>query len=166
VAALYDHAIKEKPMKQLFLASIVAMALAACNGPKPADTDASTAAPAPAPAPEATAEAGAKDDFPVIVQAAGTEPFWAVRVDGAKLAYSTPETQASPRYFEGARAVLDGLLVVQGGEGADAFRLTLQQAECSDGMSDLKHPFTAEFVLGKDTFKGCARDPSVPVEAP
>ena len=151
-------------MKQIFTVAAMMLALSACNGPKPA-TDAGAAAPAPV-APVAAAEAGAKDDFPVIVQASGTEPFWGVRVDGAKLDYSTPETQASPQHFEGSRALQDGLLVVQGGEGKDAFRLTLQRAECSDGMSDLKHPFTAEFLLGKDTFKGCARDPSVPVEAP
>ena len=164
VTAVGNDVIKENVMKQMLIAGAVLLALAACTGQKPASTDAGTAAPAPAPG--ASAEAGAKDAFPVILQAAGNEPFWAVRVDGAKLDYSTPETQASPRHFEGARAVQDGLLVVQGGEGADGFRLTLQRAECSDGMSDLKHPFTAEFVLGKDTFKGCARDPSVPVEAP
>ena len=152
-------------MKQILTLTALVVALSACNGPKPA-ADSSATTPAPV-APAAPAEAvAAKDDFPVIVQAFGNEPFWGVRVDGAKLDYSTPETQASPRHFEGARAVQDGLLVVQGGEGVDGFRLTLQRAECSDGMSDLKHPFTAEFVLGKDTFKGCARDPSVPVEAP
>lgn len=155
-------------MKQILtlaaLAALVA-ALSACNGPKPA-ADSSATAPAPVAPVAAAEEVAAKDDFPVILQASGTEPFWGVRVDGAKLDYSTPETQASPQHFEGSRVLQDGLLVVQGGEGKDAFRLTLQRAECSDGMSDLKHPFTAEFVLGKDTFKGCARDPSVPVEAP
>ena len=152
-------------MKQILTLAALVVALSACNGPKPA-ADSSATTPAPA-APVAAAEAvAAQDDFPVIVQASGTEPFWGVRVDGAKLDYSTPETQASPLHLEGSRTLQDGLLVVQGGEGKEAFRLTVQRAECSDGMSDLKHPFTAEFVLGKDTFKGCARDPSVPVEAP
>ncbi|PZU27353.1 MAG: hypothetical protein DI584_09240 [Stenotrophomonas sp.] len=165
VSSIGNDAIKEKTMKQILTLAALVVALSACNGPKPA-ADSSATTPVPA-APVAAAEAvAAKDDFPVIVQASGTEPFWGVRVDGAKLDYSTPETQASPLHLEGSRALQDGLLVVQGGEGKEAFRLTVQRAECSDGMSDLKHPFTAEFVLGKDTFKGCARDPSVPVEAP
>ena len=159
-----NDVIKEKTMKKVFAAAAVVLALSACNGSKPA-ADSNAGAPAPV-APVAPAEVAPKDDFPAIVQAFGNEPFWSVRAEGGELDYSTPETQASPLHFEGSRTLQDGLLVVQGGEGKDAFRLTLQRAECSDGMSDLKHPFTAEFVLGKDSFKGCGRDPSVPVEAP
>jgi len=150
-------------MKQFCSAAVLVLALGACTGKPPADAGSAVTAPAATPAGTAVP---AGDDFPAVLQASGTEPFWGVRVEGAKLAYTTPETQDTPRNFEGERTLHEGLLVVQGGDGDGAFRLTVERAACSDGMSDLSHPFTAEFVLGKDTFKGCARDPSVPVEAP
>jgi uncharacterized membrane protein len=122
---------------------------------------------AAAPAPAAVDAAGAAtDDYPAVLQAAGTEPFWGVRVDGAALDYTTPDTQQNPQHFEGTRELREGRLLVHGGEGQGAFRLTIERVTCSDGMSDLEHPYTAEFVLGAETLKGCARDPSVPVQAP
>jgi uncharacterized membrane protein len=47
--------------------------------------------------------------------------------------------------------------VFSGGEGADALRLTLRKAACSDGMSDRRYPFTAEVEAGGEMLKGCAR---------
>lgn len=149
-------------MKQAYMGLVLLATLAACSQPAPPVAE----TPAPAPAPAAEPVVAASTDFPQVLQASGTEPFWGVRVEGGTLDYTTPETQDAPRHFEGARSLVDGLLQVQGGEGDNAFRLTIERASCSDGMSDLSHPFTAEFVLGKDTFKGCARDPAVPVEAP
>lgn len=137
------------------------LALLACSRQTPAPVATAPSASSPA----ITAPAAA-DDYPAVLQASGTEPFWGVRVEGAALDYTTPDIQQSPRHFEGARDVRDGRLRVQGGEGQDAFRLTIERARCSDGMSDLEHPYTAEFVLGAETFKGCARDPAVPVPAP
>jgi uncharacterized membrane protein len=125
------------------------------------------AAPAtPAAATVVAEPVAAADEYPAVLQASGTEPFWGVRVSGAALDYTTPETQQSPRHFEGVRELRDGRLLVHGGEGEGAFRLTLERATCSDGMSDLEHPYTAEFVLDAETFKGCARDPAVPIKAP
>ncbi len=153
-------------MKHTGMGLLLVIALAGCTQSTPPET-----APAAQNAPDKAAETAApavaaKDDFPQVLQASGTEPFWGVRVDGAALDYTTPETQDTPRHFEGTRELRDGLLVVHGGQGDDAFQLTLERAECSDGMSDLSHPFTAEFVLGKDTWKGCARDPAVATEKP
>lgn len=147
-------------MKHAWMGLVLLATLAACSQQK------SPVAEMPAPAPAAGPALAANDDFPKVLQASGTEPFWGVRVDGGKLEYTTPETQATPRHFEGERRVSNGQLQVQGGTGDNAFHLTINRATCSDGMSDLSHAFTAEFVLGKQTFKGCARDPAVPMEAP
>lgn len=136
------------------------LGLLACSPQTP--QSAASAIPSSAPA----TSAPAADDYPAVLQAAGTEPFWGVRVDGSALDYSTPDTPQSPRHFEGIREVRDGRLLVHGGEGEGVFRLTLERAACSDGMSDVTHPYMAEFVLGAETFKGCARDPAVPVQAP
>ncbi len=147
-------------MKHAWMGMVLLATLAACSQQKPPVVE------TPAPAPAAKPADTANDEFPQVLQASGTEPFWGVRVEGGTLEYTTPETQSTPRHFEGNRRAADGQLQVQGGEGDGAFRLTLERASCSDGMSDLQHPFRAEFVLGKQTFKGCARDPAVPMEAP
>lgn len=144
-------------MKKMYLGLALVIALAGCKQPVPEATTSSGV--------DTPTAAMPAEDFPATLQAAGTEPFWGVRVEGGKLSYTTPETMDAPRMFEGKRELHDGALTVQGGEGDAAFKLTIARGECSDGMSDLRHPFSAEFVLGKDTFKGCARDPAVPVEA-
>lgn len=145
-------------MKKMYLGLALVIALAGC---KPPATETTTSSGVDEPTAVVPAE-----DFPATLQASGTEPFWGVRAEGGKLSYTTPETMDAPRTFEGKRELQEGALIVQGGEGDAAFKLTIKRGECSDGMSDLQHPFSAEFVLGKDTFKGCARDPAVPVEAP
>lgn len=145
-------------MKKMYLGLALLVALAGCKQPVP---EAVTSSGVDGPAAVVPAE-----DFPATLQASGTEPFWGVRAEGGKLTYTTPETLDTPRTFEGKREVQDGALTVHGGEGDAAFKLTIKRGECSDGMSDLGHPFSADFVLGKDTFKGCARDLAVPVEAP
>lgn len=152
-------------MKQLCISAAMVLALSACNAQKPAATD-DAAATQPAPTALAAVDGNAKGEFPQVLQASGTEPFWGVLADGGRLTYTTPETMDKPRVFEGTHEVKDGVLTVKGGEGDAAFGLTIRKGECSDGMSDLSYPFTSEFVLGKQTFKGCARDPSVPTEAP
>ncbi len=147
-------------MKQAWMGLALVMGLAGCTQAPPA----TPAEPAPPVAGEATVVPAPA--FPGVLQASGTEPFWGVLVDGGRLTYTTPETMDRPRMFEGTAALKDDVLTVQGGEGEDAFVLTIRRGACSDGMSDLSYPFTSAFVLGKQTFKGCARDPSVPVEAP
>lgn len=148
-------------MKKMYIGMALLMALAGCKQPAPAAPEAA-AEPAVAEQPAAVVSS----EFPAVLQASGTEPFWGVRVEDGKLSYTTPETMDAPHLLEGKRELVDGALTVQGGEGDAAFKITIKHGECSDGMSDLSHPFSAEFVLGKDTFKGCARDPSVAVEAP
>ncbi|WP_305805568.1 hypothetical protein [Stenotrophomonas sp. YIM B06876] len=137
------------------------LGLLACSRQAPEPVAAAPSGSSPA----ITAPAAA-DDYPAVLQAAGTEPFWGVRVSGAALDYTTPDTRQNPQHLQGTREMRDGRLLVHGGEGQGAFRLTIQRASCSDGMSDLAHPYTAQFVLGAETFKGCARDPAVPVQAP
>ena len=105
------------------------------------------------------------DDVPLRFRAIGTEPFWSVQVQDGKLTYSTPDMPDGltvPATLRRSGQIVTYSATIDG----KPLELEVSRQTCSDGMSDLKHPFTAEFVLGKDTFKGCARDPSVPVEAP
>ena len=53
------------------------LGLVACKPQAVEPTASAETSPAPA------AEVAAADDYPAVLQAAGTEPFWGVRVDGA-----------------------------------------------------------------------------------
>lgn len=145
-------------MKKIGIGLGVLMALAACKPSPPSPQGAS--------GPIAAEPAAASAEFPVALQVAGVEPFWGVKVEGAALTYTTPETMDQPRLLQGRREQHGDVLSVHGGEGEGTFMLSIHRGPCSDGMSDLSHPFSAEFVLGKERFKGCARDLSLPVEAP
>ncbi len=107
--------------------------------------------PAPRDPPEVSAFA-----LPERFTALGTEPFWAAKVDGARLTYSTPEDQAGrtipvTRRNEARVAVIEGML------DGRLLRLRIGAGPCSDGMSDVVYPFAVERTEGAAVHNGCAR---------
>lgn len=133
--------------------------LMACS---PATPDANT--PARMPAREAAA---AQADtgmavFPANLQAAGVEPFWGVKVEGAALTYTTPETMEAPRRLQATRSIDADGLHLAGADGGMPFRLDVRREPCSDGMSDQEYPFSVSWRLDGRTAKGCAFDPASP----
>ena len=115
--------------------------------------NASVAAAAP-PAPAEPAAAALR--LPARFTALGTEPFWAAKVDGARLTYITPEDQvgqpiAVARTSQGDSvefaATLAGKRLV----------LTVSVGPCSDGMSDTVYPFAVRRRHGDDEQRGCGR---------
>ncbi|WP_395673506.1 COG3650 family protein [Phenylobacterium sp.] len=137
----------------------LALLLAACG--REAETPAKTAAPpAPAAAPKPP---GTVSDFSQPMIARGTEPFWAVKIDGtrftlsepgqADVAFEAPGARISPGRADWTATGPDGRTLV----------VTLYVSECSDGMSDLRYPMTAEVETAGRTLRGCAAKAS---EAP
>lgn len=111
------------------------------------------APPAPEPAPEAVL-GGVDLNAPVRVL--GTEPFWAVTIDGRELVYSgvdRPEQRApnAGPQMQGAAAVWSART-----DQAQDLSVTLVATECSDGMSDRAYPLTARVRIGDETLNGCA----------
>lgn len=99
---------------------------------------------------------GASFALPERFTALGTEPFWAAKVDGARLTYSTPEDQAGrtisvTRRNEARVAVIEGML------DGRLLRLRIGTGPCSDGMSDVVYPFAVERSEGTAIHHGCAR---------
>ena len=89
------------------------------------------------------------------LNAAGTEPFWSIRVEDGVLVYSTPEnidgTSAPVERFAGRGGVsFSGTLA---GEQID---LAITPGQCSDGMSDRTYPFHATLAIGAGQRSGCA----------
>lgn len=106
---------------------------------------------APASRPAATPFA-----LPERFTALGTEPFWAAKVDGARLTYSTPEDQAG-RTISVTRRNKTRVAVVEGMLGGRPLRLRIGAGPCSDGMSDVVYPFAVERTEGDVVHNGCAR---------
>lgn len=85
----------------------------------------------------------------------GNEPFWSVEARGGTLVFSTPEDQTGIT-LQGRRVPsLVGTVILGQSEGGE-FHLGITPGECSDGMSDRTHAYAATFILGGQTYKGCA----------
>lgn len=128
-----------------------ALALGACE---PAEVGSGPTAPKPAPAP---APAAANMDISQPITARGTEPFWALHItDGSTFRLTRPEQpdltgKAPGATVEPGRAVW----VAQMADGRQ-MTVTLYRSECSDGMSDIRYPMSAEVVLPNERLSGCA----------
>lgn len=136
-------------MRHALLAA--AVLLAACQ-PKAPD---GASAPPPDNAPTAAAPATVMDISKPIT-ARGNEPFWALVIDGVTLKLTRPDhpdliAQASGAAIEGGRAVW-----IAKGPGGEQLTVTLYASDCSDGMSDLKYPMSAEVAVLNETLQGCA----------
>lgn len=137
--------------------------LTGCGGPVPSTarsgtttTEAAPTAPAQTPSAPPTGQLSGPARLPDRMRALGTEPFWGVEIDGARLVYTTPEDQQG-RTVDAVRedsaiastwtAQLDG----------KRFELTIVPEKCSDGMSDTEYAFSARLRLAGGMHRGCAR---------
>lgn len=100
------------------------------------------------------AEAMTNESIPSQLIARGTEPFWAIDVEGGRLVWKTPDQPEGAAVSAGRR--IDGAGVRYIAHDASAFELAIAPGRCSDGMSDLVYPFTATWSHGGRTWRGCA----------
>jgi len=135
------------------LLPLAALVLCACQPQAPDGAPAAQPADAPA---AALPPAPAVSDFSQPMTARGTEPFWAVRIDGVKFTLLRPDHPDA--VFEAPGATITPGRAEWQARGADGamMKVTLLVSDCSDGMSDLKYPMTAEVELGGETLRGCA----------
>ena len=132
------------------LAPLAVLTLAACSQGDAPDQP----APAPAPAEPDAVLGGVNLDEPL--RALGTEPFWAVNIDGDGLVYSgvdRPEERApnAGPQMAGTTAMWRGQT-----EQGRVLSVTLIETRCSDGMSDRTYPLTARVEIGEEVLNGCA----------
>jgi uncharacterized membrane protein len=132
----------------------IALGLAACQPQAPDGKP----APPPADAPRA-AEASAASrvsDFSQPMTAHGNEPFWSLTIDGTHLKLTRPDHPELA--FEAPGAAIQPGRAIWVAKAADGQQVTatFYVSECSDGMSDLKYPMTAEVILLNETLRGCA----------
>lgn len=82
-------------------------------------------------------------------RALGTEPFWAVTVDGNMLVLETPDTAA--RRYPISVSSQDGVIRYAG----DVIQMTVTRGDCSDGMSDFTYADRVQVALAGTVLKGC-----------
>jgi uncharacterized membrane protein len=125
---------------------VLPLALAACR-------------PAPQPPPAAPAAAPAKpavSDFSQDIDAAGTEPFWGLKLRGLTFTFSQPDHPDATAKAPGAQITPGQAIWAAVTPGGEAMQVTLMVGECSDGMSDRVYPMAAEVVFQDQTWRGCA----------
>lgn len=140
-------------MRILALALVPLLALAACN-PKPGQKQEPVKEQL-APSVPGTPQQAATD-FSQPILARGTEPFWALKMEGTTFTLQRPDHADVVFHAPGAQ--------ISPGKGvwpaasADGQKLTVSLfvTECSDGMSDRRYPMTAELELAGQTLRGCA----------
>lgn len=142
---------------RLVLAPFAALLLAACQPQGPDGEPAPPPADAPAAGSAATPASSGGMDIGQPITARGTEPFWAVTItDGTRFRLSRPDQPDLAAEAPGAAMSPDGATWVAKGARGEQLTVTLKRGDCSDGMSDLKYPMTAEVVLANEVLRGCA----------
>jgi len=133
-------------------AALAALLLAACQ---PQDPEGKPAPP-PADAPAAATPVGTTIDISKPITARGTEPFWALSIDGKSFRLTRPDRPELTAEAPGA-AISNGrvIWIAKAADGRQV-TVTLYASECSDGMSDLKYPMSAEVVMPDEELRGCA----------
>ena len=130
-------------MKHSILIVPTLLALAACQ-PSP-----------PKPKPAADARAPAAFNFSRPISARGTEPFWGLTLEGTHVKLTRPDhpdvVAETP-----APAIQPGRAVWIAKAADQQITITLYESACSDGMSDVRYPLTAEVTLVNETLRGCA----------
>jgi uncharacterized membrane protein len=106
-------------------------------------------------------------DFSQDMTARGNEPFWALRMQGTKFTLVRPDLPDMVFEAPGA-TIIPGMAkwTARSADGA-TLNVTLYVSDCSDGMSDLRYPMSAEVKLAETTLSGCAAKTSaLPKAAP
>jgi uncharacterized membrane protein len=94
-------------------------------------------------------------------QAVGTEPFWAAKVEGRCVTYTTPDNQKGTRIWTRLKRGSNSFTWAGTLHGR-SFGLSLMRASvrgCSDGMSDTSYDWVATTRVKGKQERGCADIP-------
>jgi uncharacterized membrane protein len=90
------------------------------------------------------------------LRALGTEPFWALDVDGTGLRFITPEDTSGIRFPPIASTVIADTVVWSGQTERATIEARIWPEKCSDGMSDREYPYASRVTIAGTTYRGCA----------
>lgn len=90
------------------------------------------------------------------IKGIGTEPFWAVSVEGRCVTYSHPEDQTGTRVWTSFSGTASNGTWTGSLGGQPFVMKTKPQPGCSDGMSDERYPIAVSLTVGGEQRSGCA----------
>lgn len=134
--------------KNLFLSAvIIAITLVSCSK-KVTETKSKTASTKPV-TEKKPEKAG------IIFKASGTEPFWDVAISTTEITYTSANKKESftVPYAPPVKAADANVKMYRAKSAEHEIEITIQQGECSDGMSDKKQPFSAKVGVKKTNAK-------------
>jgi uncharacterized membrane protein len=135
-----------------------ALLLAACDQSHDGQDGPAAGPPADAPAPPPTTTPPPAAAYPADLDLAGTEPFWAVKIRGAMIAFTEPDAPQQD-FANAAKAEAGGAATWTANNAKGSIVVKVTAGPCSDGMSDRTWTYTAEVTLGARVLKGCAATP-------
>lgn len=93
----------------------------------------------------------------VAFRGTGTEPFWALEVDGGDVPAMRLELDMGERQLlvAGASPLADGEGWSGTADDGSAVTLRVTHGDCSDGMSDFTYPAAIELQVGAQLYHGC-----------
>ena len=106
--------------------------------------------------PSSSTSPAGEGKVPSSFTALGTEPFWDIQVAGRTLTYSGPDIET--KVLEAERSSSGNSATYTGNHEGTAFKLTVTEGSCNDGMSDNEYSYKAEWTWGGETNSGCARN--------
>lgn len=139
----------------------LSLALTACGSQDPSGGPAPPPADAPGVAQNRAAMAADKAENTVMdlsqpMIAKGTEPFWAVRMEGKTFTLQRPDQPDVVFEHPGAQVTPGKAVLPAKSADGQTMTVTLYSSECSDGMSDLRYTMTAEVEIAGQMLNGCA----------
>jgi uncharacterized membrane protein len=126
------------------------VSLLACGGGE-APVDDSTGRPG-----ETTSVAAAAILSARPLRALGTEPFWALDIEGSELRFRTPDDTAGIRFPATAPSAAGDTVSWIATRDTITIEARVWPGKCSDGMSDREYPYTVRVSVPGTLYEGCA----------
>lgn len=131
-------------MPYYFVLFLLALTLSACN---------------PALQPASTSR-GISVATPVSYRCTGTEPFWSLDISPAGIVFQSPESSPVTYPYSASQnnaGSIEFNTSLNIGATKSTLKVLLTPGDCSDGMSDIQYPYSAEVVLDGQRLRGCAK---------
>jgi uncharacterized membrane protein len=103
-------------------------------------------------------------DASKVKSCSGTEPFWGLKIDAKKIAFENAVGLERSIDNKGARGAIGSrpsyIALYQGKVKEQPGRylnIIIKAETCSDGMSDVDHPFSVLVLSGTELYTGCCR---------
>lgn len=108
----------------------------------------------------ASSSRGVTATAPVKYRCTGTEPFWSLDISPEGIVFQSPESSPVTYPYTGPENKAESIefnTTLNTGTEKSTLKVLLTPGNCSDGMSDIQYPYSAEIVRDGQRLRGCAK---------